>query len=76
MTTFTHGQFVLDRIHKQFQDDWAKRNNVKVLSCSAPPSPFKEQYAKDHGARIVPSCFDGRVGQVMVVKDLEETGKC
>ena len=70
MTKFTHGQFILDQTNKKFQDDWAKRNNVKVLSCSTKPSPSIEQYAKDHCGRIVPSCFGGRVGQVMVVKDL------
>lgn len=65
-----YGQRILDLSHKAFQDDWAKRNNVKVLSCSTKPSPSIEQYAKDHGGRVVPSCFGGRVGQVMVVKDL------
>lgn len=70
-TTFgRYGQYWLDQSHKQFQDNWAKRNNVEVLSCSAPPSAFKEQYAKDRGGRVVPSCFAGRVGQVMVVRDL------
>lgn len=70
-TTFGgYGQHVLDQIHKQFQDDWAHRNGVKVLSCSTKLSPSIAQYAKDHGGRIVPSCFGGRVGQVMVVRDL------